>query len=145
MLIQPRILKSLLRELSIVGPTEPQGAASFGAGVKDAFPCIPSFAVGCTEPQGAATQAIVCASFGVGVTDAFPCMCQFFPCDERHQQLPKNRAPNPGKGTKFPDLTGPFWRPRPRGNLQHVCLRSFPIELHYMHNHPDRSLASLSG
>ena len=33
-----------------------------------------SFAVGFTEPQGAAPQAALCASFGVGVKDAFPCM-----------------------------------------------------------------------
>ena len=76
------IMKPIVTLLScVVGVTEPQGAAtqpalcaSFGVGVKDAFPCIPSFAVGCTEPQGAATQASLCASGGVGVKDAFPCM-----------------------------------------------------------------------
>lgn len=76
------IMKPIVTLLScVVGVTEPQGAAtqpalcaSFGVGVKDAFPCIPSFAVGCTEPQGAATQASLCASCGVGVKDAFPCM-----------------------------------------------------------------------
>ena len=47
--------------------------SSFAAIMKPIVTLL-SCVVGVTEPQGAATQASLCASCGVGVEDAFPCM-----------------------------------------------------------------------
>ena len=47
---------------------------SFFAAIIKPIVTLSSCIVGVTEPQGAATQATLCAGFGVVVKDAFPCM-----------------------------------------------------------------------